>query len=136
MDIEAALRFVRENDRAVVATRRRDDRPQMSPVNCGVDAENRIVISSRETAMKVKNLRRDPRVSVCVFTDTFFGQWAQVDGTAEIVSLPEAMEPLVEYYRTLAGEHPNWEDYRNAMQRDGRCLIRITVTDAGPAVSG
>ena len=135
MDIEGALRFVRENHRAILATNRRDGRPQMSPVTCGVD-DGRIVISTRETAIKVKNARRDPKVSLCVFGEAFYGQWVQVDGEVEILSQPDAMEPLVEYYRQLSGEHPDWDDYRDAMRREQRCLMRVTVTRAGPDVSG
>ena len=103
---------------------------------CGVDDGGRVVISSRETAIKVKNARRDPNVSLCVFGDAFYGQWVQVDGTADILSLPDAMDSLVEYYRQLSGEHPDWDEYRDAMQRERRCLIRVTVTRAGPDVSG
>jgi PPOX class probable F420-dependent enzyme len=135
MDIEGALRFVRENHRAILATNRRDGRPQMSPVSCGLD-DGRIVISTRETAIKVKNARRDPKVSLCVFGEAFYGQWVQVDGEVEILSQPDAMEPLVEYYRQLSGEHPDWDDYRDAMRREQRCLMRITVTRAGPDVAG
>jgi PPOX class probable F420-dependent enzyme len=95
-----------------------------------------VVISTRETAMKTKNLRRDPRASLCVFTDGFFGDWVQVEGTAEIISLPAAMELLVDYYRALAGEHQDWDDYRAAMRRDRRVIIRIGITRAGPDTSG
>src|SRR6266511_3367915 len=102
MDLERARAFVRENHRAVVSTRRADGQPQLSPVVCGVDADGMITVSTRETAMKMKNLRRDPRVSLCVLNDGFFGDWIQVDGTADIVSLPEAMELLVDYYRSLS----------------------------------
>jgi PPOX class probable F420-dependent enzyme len=136
MDIDGALRFVRENHRAILATSRRDGRPQMSPVAGAVDGDGRVVISSRETAIKVKNARRVPNVSLCVFGDAFYGQWVQIDGTADILSLPDAMEPLVEYYRQLSGEHPDWDEYRDAMQRERRCLIRVTATRAGPDVSG
>src|SRR5262245_37674281 len=136
MDIEAALRFARENHRAVLATRRRDGRTQLSPVTNGVDADGKVVISSRETAVKVKNVRRDPAVSLCIMNAAFYGAWAQVDGVGEIVSLPDAMEGLVEYYRSISGEHPDWDDYRDAMRRERRCLLRITVTAAGPNVSG
>jgi PPOX class probable F420-dependent enzyme len=93
-------------------------------------------VSTRETAVKVKNLRRDPRASLCVLNDRFFGEWIQVDGTAEIVSLPEAMELLVEYYRTLAGEHPDWDEYRASMERERRVLVRIQIDRAGPDRSG
>lgn len=130
MDLDRARDFLRENHRAVLLTWHADGRPQMSPVLVGVDAEGRLVISSRETAVKVRNARRDPRVAVCVFTDGFFGQWIQVEGTTEIVSLPEAMEPLVTYYRDISGEHPDWDDYRAAMVRDRRLVLRLRVERA------
>ena len=136
MDTEAALRFARENHRGVLATRRQNGRPQMSPIACAVDDDGKVVISTRETAVKTKNVRRDPNVSLCVFADSFYGAWVQIDGTAEIVSLPDAMDGLVDYYRSISGEHPDWDDYRSAMQREKRCLIRITITAAGPDVSG
>jgi len=110
--------------------------PQLSPVTCAVDDVGRVLISTRETAVKTKNLRRRPRASLCVFTDTFFGEWVQVEGNAEVISLPDAMDLLVEYYRRVSGEHPDWEDYRAAMIRDRRVIVRITITRAGPDVSG
>jgi PPOX class probable F420-dependent enzyme len=136
MEIAAALDFVREQHDAVLLTHKRDGGAQLSPVACAVDGDGKVVISTRETAMKVHNLRRDPRVSLCVLTHGFFGDWIQIDGTAEIVSLPDALEPLVEYYRGLRGEHPDWDDYRAAMVRDQRCIVRITVERAGPDASG
>ena len=136
MDVEHALEYIRGNHHAVMATTRADGRPQLSPVACGVDAEGRVVVSTRETALKTKNLRRDPRVSLCVFTDGFFGDWVQVDGTAEVLPLPDAMEPLVDYYRSVVGEHPDWDDYRNAMERERRVIVRVTVERAGPDRSG
>jgi PPOX class probable F420-dependent enzyme len=136
MDIDQATAFVRDNPRAVLATMRLDGTPQMTPILVGVDEKNRLVISTRETAIKVANVRRDPRAWVCVLNDGFYGAWAQLGGEVEVVSLPEAMEPLVEYYRGISGEHPDWDDYRSAMVRDRRCLIRITPTTAGPTVAG
>jgi PPOX class probable F420-dependent enzyme len=136
MDLTRALDFVREHHHAVMQTYRRDGTPQMSPVACNVDADGRIVVSTRETAMKTKHLRRDPRVALCVLSDQFFGDWIQIEGTAQIVSLPEAMEPLVDYYRTTSGEHPDWDDYRAAMVRDQRVIVRITPERAGPDRSG
>ena len=136
MDIAAAQQFLRENDNAVLATWRRDGRLQMSPVTVGLDGAGRAIISSGETTYKVRNLRRDPRAALCVFVEAFRGPWVQMEGTAEIVTLPEAMEPLVDYYRRLAGEHPNWEDYRRAMTADRRALIRITIERAGPDHQG
>jgi PPOX class probable F420-dependent enzyme len=136
MDVAAALSYLREHHHAVLATTRRDGRPQLSPVTVGVDGDDRVVVSTRETAMKVKNLRRDPYASLCVFGDGFYGEWLQVEGPVEILSLPGAMEPLVEYYRSLSGEHPDWDDYRAAMRRDQRVLLRLRVERAGPDVSG
>jgi PPOX class probable F420-dependent enzyme len=108
----------------------------MSPIACNVDADGLIVVSTRETAMKTTHLRRDPRVALCVLSDGFFGDWIQIEGTAEIVSLPEAMERLVDYYRTTSGEHPDWDDYRAAMVRDQRVVVRITPERAGPDRAG
>lgn len=136
MDIATAQQFLRENECAVLATWRRDGRLQMSPITVGLDAAGRAIISSRETAYKIRNLRRDPRASLCVFVEQFTGPWVQIEGTAEILTLPEAMEPLVDYYRRLAGEHPDWDDYRQAMLRDRRVLIRITIERAGPDRQG
>jgi PPOX class probable F420-dependent enzyme len=135
MDIRSALRFATENHHAILATRRKDGAPQMSPVAVATMGEC-IVISSRETAIKTKNLLRDPRASLCLLNDGFFGAWAQVEGTAEVVHLPAAMDGLVEYYRQISGEHPDWDEYRNAMERDQRVLLRITPERAGPNVSG
>lgn len=136
MEIEQALQFIRQHHRAVLATQRSDGRPQMSPVVVGVDDEGRVAISSRETAFKTRNLRRNPRAALCVMTDGFFGQWIQIEGTASVLSLPEAMEPLVDYYKRTVGEHPNWDEYRQAMQSEKRVLLRISVERAGPDRSG
>jgi PPOX class probable F420-dependent enzyme len=136
MDLDEARAFVREHHHAVLATRRGDGSPQLSPIACSVDPLGSIVVSTRETAVKTKNIRRDPQVSLCVISEGFYGPWIQIDGTAEIVSLPEAMEPLVEYYRSLSGEHPDWDDYRAAMERDHRVLVQIRPERAGPDVSG
>ena len=131
-----ALEFLRANPRAVLATFRADGRPQLSPVLAVVDDQDRVVVSTRETAVKTKNLRRDPRIALCVLNEAFFGGFAQIEGSAEIVSLPDAMEPLVDYYRRAAGEHDDWDDYRAAMERDRRVVVRFTVERAGPNVSG
>jgi len=136
VSLERAQQFLRAHHRVVLATVRADGRPQMSPVTCGVDADGRVLISTRETAVKTRNLRRDPFASLCAFTDQFFGEWVQAEGTAEVISLPEAMELLVDYYRTVAGEHPDWNDYRAAMVRDRRVIVRVTLSRAGPTVSG
>jgi len=136
VDTGQAAEFLRAHHRAVLATSRSDGMPQLSPVTCTVDDEGRVLISTRETAVKTKNLRHRPRASLCVFTDTFFGQWVQVEGNAELISLPDAMDLLVDYYRRVSGEHSDWDDYRAAMIRDRRVIVRITITRAGPDVSG
>ncbi len=119
-----------------MVTRRGSGGLQTSPVTVGVDGDGKVVISSRETAFKVRNLRRDPAAVLCVFTDRFYGEWLLFVGTAEIVSLPDAMEPLVDYYRRIQGEHPDWDEYRQAMVNDQRVLIRISIDKVGPTRSG
>jgi PPOX class probable F420-dependent enzyme len=136
MELDAARGFLREHHHAVMVTHRADGSLQTSPVAVGIDAHGFAVVSTRETALKAKNVRRDPRVTLCVINDGFYGEWIQVDGTADVVSLPAAMEMLVEYYRRISGEHPDWDDYRAAMERERRVIIRITLTRAGPDRSG
>jgi PPOX class probable F420-dependent enzyme len=136
VDIEAATAFLREHHHAVLHTYRSDGSPQLSPVTVGADDDGHAIVSSRETAVKVKNLERDPRATLCVFTDRFYGPWIRLDGTTEIVHLPEAMDLLVDYYRRMSGEHPDWDDYRRAMDEERRVILRITPTEAGPDVSG
>jgi PPOX class probable F420-dependent enzyme len=136
VDIDHATRFLARNPRAVLATTRSDGRPQLSPVVAAVDDDGRALISTRETAIKTRNLSRDPRASLCVLTDGFFGEWIQIEGTAELVHLPDAMPILEDYYRRISGEHPDWAEYRDAMTRDKRLIVRITIERAGPDVSG
>ncbi len=136
MDLDAARQFVRENHRAVFATRRTDGTLQLSPVSATLDASGRLAVSSRETAFKTKNVRRDPNVSICVFTENFWGPWVQIDGTAEVIPLPEAMDWLVDYYRSISGEHPDWDDYRAAMEREQRVMLAVTINRAGPDRQG
>jgi PPOX class probable F420-dependent enzyme len=136
VDVGKALEFVRHHHHAVLATRRSAGGVQQSPVLVGVDGEGHVAISSRETAYKTRNLRRDPWAQVCVFTDRFFGPWVVVTGTVEVLSLPAAMEPLVDYYLSMAGEHPNWDEYRESMRREQRVLLRLRPQTAGPDRQG
>jgi PPOX class probable F420-dependent enzyme len=136
VEIDHAVEFLRGNHRAVLATTRSDGHPQLSPVTVAVDDDGRVLISTREPAIKAKNLARDPHASLCVMSDAFYGEWIQAEGTAEIIHLPEALGLLEEYYRKISGEHPDWDDYRAAMRRDRRVIVRITITRAGPDVSG
>ncbi|HLH46783.1 MAG TPA: PPOX class F420-dependent oxidoreductase [Acidimicrobiales bacterium] len=136
MDIDEALAFLRDSHHSILIARKADGSPQPSPVAHGVDDAGRVVISSREGAYKVRNLRRDPRATLCAFTDRFFGPWVVVEGTATVTSLPDAMEPLVELYRQAAGEHPNWDEFREAMRAERRVLVAITVERAGPDAAG
>lgn len=135
MDLDRARDFVRSNHRAVLATRTSSGL-QQSPVVVGVDDEGRLTVSSRETAYKTRNLRADPWAQLCVLPDAFFGDWIYVEGEAEVVSLPEAMEPLVEYYRGISGEADDWDDYRAGMERERRVVLRITPRRAGPDRQG
>jgi PPOX class probable F420-dependent enzyme len=136
MKPDEARQFIGAHHRAVLATQRADGLPQLSPVLCAVDDDGRVIISTRETAVKTKNVRRRPYASLCVFSDNFFGQWVQVEGPAEVISLPGAMDLLVDYYRRTAGEHADWEEYRAAMVRDRRVIVRVSIERAGPDVSG
>jgi PPOX class probable F420-dependent enzyme len=136
MDLNEAREVLQSQHHAVLATRRREGSVQMSPVLVAVDAAGYAIISSRETAYKVKQLRRDPAAAVCVLPDGFFGKWIQIEGNASIVSLPDAMDGLIDYYRRVSGEHSDWADYRAAMEREKRVLIRIELTRAGPDRSG
>ena len=136
MSPEDAREFVASNHRAVLITHRSSGGLQTSPVLVGVDDEGKVVISTREAAYKTRNLRRDPTAVLCVLSDDFFGRWMQIQGTAQIVSLPEAMAGLVDYYRRISGEHPDWDDYRRAMQDQHRVLVRISIDAVGPADAG
>lgn len=137
MDIAEAQNFLSKHHQGVLVTRRRDGNLQMSPVSPAIDDNGRVFISSRETAFKIKNLRRDPRASLCVFTEAFHGLgWIQVNGKAEVISLPEAMEFLMDWHRRVKGEHPNWEDYRKTMEKQRRVILRINIESAGPDQKG
>jgi len=136
VDLNALLDFVRPRHQMILLTRRRDGSPQLSPVTGGVDGAGRIVISSYPERAKVTNLRRDAGCSVMVLSDDFGGAWVQVDGSAEVLDLPDAVAPLVEYFRSIGGEHPDWDEYRQAMRDQGKCLIRITPTRWGPIATG
>ncbi len=136
MNRERALELVRNHGRAVLATMRQDGTPQMSPVLVVADDEGRLLVSTRETAMKTRNVRRHPHAWVCAITDRFFGDWAQLGGSVEVISLPDAMDLLVDYYRRAAGEHDDWAEYHEAMRREQRCILRISVDRVGPSVSG
>ncbi|GHF70201.1 PPOX class F420-dependent oxidoreductase [Streptomyces thermodiastaticus] len=133
---EELLDFVRPRHRALLLTRRSDGSPQASPLTCGVDDSGRIVISTYPERAKTRNAKRDPRVSVVVLSDDWNGPWVQIDGTAEVVDAPDSVEPLVEYYRTIAGEHPDWDEYRQAMVRQGKSIIRVTPERWGPVATG
>jgi PPOX class probable F420-dependent enzyme len=133
---EELLEFLRPRHHAILMTTRKDGRPQASPNTCGVDTEGRIVISTYPERAKAYNVRRNPKVSVLMLSDDFGGAWVQVDGTAEVLDLPEALEPLVEYFRVISGEHPNWDEYRQAMRDQGKSLIRVTIDRWGPIATG
>ena len=136
VDRNALLEFVRPRHHMILLTRRRDGSPQLSPVTGGVDGAGRLVISTYPERAKVANLRRDPAAAVMVLSDDWNGPWVQVDGPAEVLDLPDALEPLVDYFRVISGEHPDWTEYRQAMRDQGKCLIRITPERWGPVATG
>jgi PPOX class probable F420-dependent enzyme len=136
VDRAGLIDFLKSRHNAIVTTTRADGRPQLSPVTCGVDSEGRVVISTYPQRAKARNLRRDPRVSLCVLSKDWNDAWVQVDGTAEVLDLPDSVEPLVEYFRSISGEHPDWDEYREAMRRQGKSLIRVTIERWGPIATG
>ena len=137
MQFDRAKEFLKNNHHGVLATRRKNGGLQMSPVTCGLDSEGRAVISSRETAFKVNNLRRDPRAALCAFTANFHGGgWAQINGTAEVISLPQALDTLVYLQRQVYGEHKSWPEFHERMAREKRVIIRISIESYGPKVRG
>ena len=136
MELDEAREFMRTSHRCVLAARTPVGRLHQSPNLVAVDDDGRAIISSRETAYKVKYLRADPWVQLCVFTDAFFGSWIFVEGSAEVLSLPEAMDPLIDYYKRFPDDNPPWDEYRERMRREQRVLIRITLERAGPDKQG
>ncbi|MER5891196.1 PPOX class F420-dependent oxidoreductase [Streptomyces sp. NPDC001941] len=136
VELEQLLDFVRPRHRAILLTRRADGSPQGSPLTCGVDDAGRLVMSTYPERAKTRNARKDERVSVIVLSDEWNGPWVQVDGTAEVIDAPESVEPLVEYFRTISGEHPDWAEYREAMLKQGKSLIRVTPVRWSPVATG
>lgn len=136
VDRSALLEFIRPRHRAVLITTRSDGQPQVSPVTCGVDADGRIVVSTYPSRAKTSNARRNPSVSLCVLSDEWDGPYVQVDGEAEVLDMPEALDGLVEYFRCTSGEHPDWAEYREAMARQDKSLIRVTIGSWGPIATG
>ncbi|MGZ6973037.1 MAG: PPOX class F420-dependent oxidoreductase, partial [Acidimicrobiia bacterium] len=133
---EQLIEFLRTRHRGTLVTFRADGRPQISPVTCGLDPEDRIVIATYPQRAKVHNARRDDRVSISVQSDDWNAEYVQVDGRAEVLDLPEALEPLVDYFRGISGEHSDWDEYRDAMVRQGKCIIRIEIERWGPIATG
>src|SRR4051795_838440 len=136
VDLPELLDFLRPRHHGLLATTRQGGRPQLSPVTCGVDGAGRIVVSTYPDRAKAHNARRDDQVSICVLSDDWNGPYVQVDGHAEVLDLPEALEPLVEYFRVISGEHPDWDEYRQAMVRQGKSLLRVTPVRWGPVATG
>jgi PPOX class probable F420-dependent enzyme len=136
VDRDQLLEFIRPRHHGILSTTRQDGRPQLSPVTMGVDPEGRVVVSTYPERAKARNATRDERASVCVLSDEFGGEWVQVDGRAEVVVQPEAIEALVVYFRSISGEHPDWDGYREAMRKQGKVLVRVTIDRWGPISRG
>jgi PPOX class probable F420-dependent enzyme len=133
---EELLEFLRPRHRAILMTTRADGTPQLSPVTAGIDTEGRFVVSTYPKRAKATNARRNPAVSACVLSDEWNDAWVQLDGQAEVIDMPDAVEPLVEYFRCISGEHPDWDEYREAMRRQNKSLIRVTIERWGPIATG
>ncbi|WHT17350.1 PPOX class F420-dependent oxidoreductase [Crossiella sp. CA-258035] len=136
VDRDALLEFLRPRHHGLLITTRAGGGPQASPVSCGVDSEGRIVVSTYPDRAKARNARRDPRGSIVVLSDDWNGPWVQVDGTLEVIDPPDSVEPLVEYFRCISGEHPDWDEYRQAMREQGKSLVRLTPERWGPVATG
>jgi PPOX class probable F420-dependent enzyme len=137
VQIDDAREFLRKHHWGILATRRKNGNLQISPVTVGLDAQGRAIISSRETAYKVNNLRRDPRAALCAVTNSFHGEgWVQINGNAEIISLPDALDILVYLQRQAYGEHKSWREFHERMARERRVIIRIAIDTVGPQVRG
>jgi PPOX class probable F420-dependent enzyme len=136
VSLDELLDFVRPRHRALLLTRRADGSPQASPLTCGVDDSGRIVVSTYPERAKTRNAKRDPRVSLVILSDEWNGPWVQIDGTAEVIDSPESVEPLVEYFRNISGEHPDWDEYRAAMVKQGKSIVRVTPERWGPVATG
>ena len=136
VSLDELLDFVQPRHRAILLTRRTDGSPQGSPLTCGVDDSGRIVVSTYPERAKTRNAKRDPRVSLIILSDDWNGPWVQIDGTAEVIDSPESVEPLVEYFRNISGEHPDWDEYRAAMVKQGKSIVRVTPERWGPVATG
>ena len=136
VDRAGLLDFLRVRHRVILMTTRRDGSPQASPVTAGIDAEGRFLVSTYPERAKAANARRDPAASALVLSDDWNGEWVQVWGTLEVLDLPDALEPLVDYYRSISGEHPDWDEYRQAMVSQGKSLLRLTIDRWGPIATG
>jgi PPOX class probable F420-dependent enzyme len=136
VDRDELLAFIRPRHHGILVTTRRDGRPQVSPVTMGVDTEGRIVISTYPERAKTRNAIRNEQASVCVLSDEFNGDWVQVDGRVEVIEQPRAVEALVDYYRSISGEHPDWDEYRQAMLDQGKVLLRLSIDRWGPISRG
>ena len=129
------VEFARGKHHLVLATTRRDGRPQLSPVTGVLTDAGEILVSTYPRRAKARNIRRNPAVSVLVMGD-FDGAWVQVDGDAVVEDMPEAGDGLVEYFRAISGEHSDWDEYRQAMADQGKSLIRVRPTRWGPIATG
>ncbi|MDO8108418.1 PPOX class F420-dependent oxidoreductase [Isoptericola sp. b441] len=136
VDLDGLLEFVRPRHRMILLTRRADGGPQASPVTGGVDDSGRLVVSTYPERAKTRNVRRRPEASLVVLSDDWSGAWVQVDGPADVVDATQDVEPFVEYFRNISGEHPDWDEYRRAMLDQGKSLIRVTPRRWSPISTG
>jgi PPOX class probable F420-dependent enzyme len=136
VDRAGLAEFVAGKHRWVLATTRADGRPQLSLVTGGITAGGVLAISTYPERKKTGNVRRNAAVSVLVMGDEFNSAWCQIDGEARVLDMPEAVDGLVEYYRCISGEHPDWDEYRRAMAEQGKSVILVEPTRWGPVSRG
>jgi PPOX class probable F420-dependent enzyme len=136
VDRDGLAQFVVGKHHWVLATTRGDGRPQMSLVTGGMLPSGRLAIATYPERVKARNVRRNPLVSVGVMGDRFNDAWVQIDGNAEVVDLPAAADVLVEYFRSISGEHSDWDEYRVAMAEQGKCAILIDPVRWSPVSTG
>ncbi len=137
MEIADAQKFLRDNHHGVLVTRKKDSSLQMTLVSPVIDDEGKVIITSRESTYKVKNIKRNPQISLLVYGDQFNGSnYIQIDGRAEIIPLPQAMDIVLDWHRQIRGVPANWDEIREKTKTERRIAMRVTIERVGPQNKG
>lgn len=133
MEIADAQEFLKQNHRGVLVARKKDGSLQMALVSPTIDADGKVIITSRDSTYKVKNIRRNPQISLLVFGEQFNGsKYIQIEGKAEIIEHPRAMDIVLDWHRQIRGEPADWEEVRKKTLAEGRIAMRVTIEKVGP----